>query len=52
MDAIIFKRAARVLKTHEFRFRLPEMIFGGSEVVYSPRSGLDIASTPAVSECK
>lgn len=44
LDAAIFKRAARVLKTHEFRMQLPEMVFGDSEVVYNPYSGLDIKS--------
>ncbi|KAK9890825.1 hypothetical protein WA026_012171 [Henosepilachna vigintioctopunctata] len=42
LDAAIFKRAAKVLKTNEFRFKLPEMIFGGSELVYNPRTGLDV----------
>lgn len=36
------KRVSRVLKTHEIRYKLPEMIFGESEVVYNPRSGLDV----------
>lgn len=45
IDAAIFKRAARVLKTHEFRMQLPEMVFGGTQVVYNPRSGLDFAET-------
>lgn len=32
--------------------RLPEMLFGDSEIVYSPKSGLDIASPNPDSECK
>ncbi|KAJ8926666.1 hypothetical protein NQ314_020945 [Rhamnusium bicolor] len=49
IDAAIFKRAARVLKTHEFRFKLPQMIFDETEIVYNPRSGLQISS-PASEE--
>lgn len=42
VDAAIFKRVARVFKTHEIRYKLPEMIFGDMEVVYNPRDGLDV----------
>ncbi|XP_018321601.1 uncharacterized protein LOC108734511 [Agrilus planipennis] len=45
IDAAIFKRAARVLKTHEFRVKLPEIFFGDSEVVYNPRTGLDVVDS-------
>lgn len=31
-----------MFKTHELRYKLPEMLFGGSEVVYNPKSGLDV----------
>ncbi|KAK9692584.1 Protein of unknown function (DUF1676) [Popillia japonica] len=41
IDAAIYKRAARVLKTHEFRFKLPEIVFGEAEMVYNPQKGLD-----------
>ncbi|EFA10567.1 uncharacterized protein Osi20 [Tribolium castaneum] len=45
IDAAIFKRAAKVLKTHEFRLKLPEMIFDKTEIVYNPKTGLDVATT-------
>lgn len=32
-----------MMKTHELRYKLPEILFGSSEIVYKPRSGLDIA---------
>lgn len=41
---------AKVLKTHEIKFKLPEAVFDQAEVVYNPRTGLDI-NTPA-EECK
>ncbi|XP_017770628.1 PREDICTED: uncharacterized protein LOC108558277 [Nicrophorus vespilloides] len=46
VDQAIFKRAARVLKTHEFRVQLPQTFFDGSELVYNPNSGLDITTGP------
>jgi hypothetical protein len=50
VDAAIFKRAAKVFKTHEIKVKLPEMIFDKTEIVYNPKSGLDVATTD--SECK
>lgn len=32
------------MKTHEIRYKLPEMVFGDSEVLYNPRSGLDVVT--------
>lgn len=45
IDTAIFKRVARIFKTHEFRVTLPEAIFDKTELVYNPRTGLDVAST-------
>lgn len=50
IDAAIFKRAAKVFKSHEYRLKLPEMIFDKTEIVYNPKTGLDVATTD--SECK
>ncbi|KAG5893946.1 hypothetical protein JTB14_009693 [Gonioctena quinquepunctata] len=44
IDASIFKRAARVLQTNEFKFKIPEAIMEQTEIVYNPKSGLDIVS--------
>ncbi|XP_045473924.1 uncharacterized protein LOC123680187 [Harmonia axyridis] len=43
IDAAIFKRVAKVLRTNEFRFKLPQALFDGSEIVYNPKTGLDIS---------
>lgn len=32
------------MKTHEFRYKLPEVLFGGTELVYNAKSGLDVAN--------
>ncbi|GJQ71849.1 hypothetical protein Trydic_g11527 [Trypoxylus dichotomus] len=45
IDGAIYKRAARVLKTHEFRYKLPEIIFGETEMVYNPQRGLDFETS-------
>nr|XP_022918449.1 uncharacterized protein LOC111427506 [Onthophagus taurus] len=45
VDAAIFKRAARVLNTHEIRYRMPEMIFGKMDMIYNPKTGLDLESS-------
>lgn len=45
IDSAIFKRIARIFKTHEFRIALPEAIFEKTELVYNPKTGLDVAST-------
>lgn len=45
IDSAIFKRVARLFKTHEFRVTLPEAIFEKTELVYNPKTGLDVAST-------
>ncbi|CAH1111174.1 unnamed protein product [Psylliodes chrysocephalus] len=42
MDAAILKRVARVFKTNEFRFKVPEALMEGTQIVYNPKSGLDI----------
>ncbi|CAH1375116.1 hypothetical protein MTP99_016540 [Tenebrio molitor] len=49
VDAAIFKRAAKVFKTHEIKVKLPEMIFDKTEIVYNPKSGLDVATTDSES---
>ncbi|RZB40962.1 uncharacterized protein BDFB_008498 [Asbolus verrucosus] len=49
IDAAIFKRTAKVLKTHEFRFKLPEMIFDRTEIIYNPKTGLDVATADSES---
>ncbi|KAB0794314.1 hypothetical protein PPYR_11153 [Photinus pyralis] len=45
MDAAILKRVSRIIKTHEFRLTLPEFMFDKTQVVYNPKSGLDVVST-------
>ncbi|KAF7279537.1 DUF1676 domain-containing protein Osi20 [Rhynchophorus ferrugineus] len=44
IDAAIFKRAARVLQTQEFRMKVPSVIAEGTDIVYNPDSGLDIVT--------
>ncbi|KAF5305227.1 hypothetical protein FQR65_LT07766 [Abscondita terminalis] len=44
MDTAILKRISRILKTHEFRLSLPEMIFDKTQIVYNPRTGLDVVT--------
>ncbi|KAJ8952334.1 hypothetical protein NQ318_017228 [Aromia moschata] len=51
IDAAIYKRVARVFKTHEFVFKLPESIFDHTNIVYNPRSGLNIVSPILEDEC-
>ncbi|XP_060528804.1 uncharacterized protein LOC132703509 [Cylas formicarius] len=43
IDAAIFKRAARVLQTQEFRLRVPHAIADSTDIVYNPVTGLDVA---------
>lgn len=52
IDAAIFKRAARVLKTHEFRFKVPDVLAENTEVVYNPKHGLDVLTDESAGECK
>ncbi|KAL3267845.1 hypothetical protein HHI36_006986 [Cryptolaemus montrouzieri] len=42
IDEAIFKRVAKVIKSNEFRLKLPEILFDRSELVYNPKTGLDI----------
>ncbi|KAK4875293.1 hypothetical protein RN001_011715 [Aquatica leii] len=44
MDTAILKRVSRILKTHEFRITLPEVIFDKTQIVYNPKNGLDVVS--------
>ncbi|XP_050310642.1 uncharacterized protein LOC126746433 [Anthonomus grandis grandis] len=44
IDNAIFKRVERVLKTQEFRMRVPELLAESTEIVYNPRSGVDIVT--------
>ncbi|CAG9760737.1 unnamed protein product [Ceutorhynchus assimilis] len=44
IDNAIYKRAARVLETQEFRVKVPQAIAENTEIVYNPKSGLDIAT--------
>lgn len=46
IDGAIFKRAARILQTHEFKLAVPTI----GDLVYNPNEGLDIV-TPE-DECK
>lgn len=43
---------SRVLKTHEFRFKVPEVLLDQTEVVYNPKSGLDIVTKETTKECE
>lgn len=52
MDAAILKRVARVFKTNEFRFKVPEALMEGTQIVYNPKSGLDIDMKETENECK
>ncbi|CAG9817452.1 unnamed protein product [Phaedon cochleariae] len=52
IDAAIFKRAARFLKTHEFRFKVPEAVLDQTEVIYNPKSGLDILTKETEEESR
>ncbi|CAH0555711.1 unnamed protein product [Brassicogethes aeneus] len=52
IDAAIFKRAARVLNTHEFKLKVPDVIMENTEIVYNPVSGLDITSPNAALESR
>jgi len=44
IDNAIFKRAARVLETQEFRLKVPEILAENTEIVYNPNSGLDVVT--------
>lgn len=51
IDEQIFDRVAKVLKTKEFRFELPETFFHKSEITFSGDRGFDVkVSEDAVSE--
>ncbi|KAK5644653.1 hypothetical protein RI129_005953 [Pyrocoelia pectoralis] len=45
MDAAILKRVSRIIKTHEFRVTLPELLFDKTQIVYNPKTGLDVVSS-------
>ncbi|KAJ8967773.1 hypothetical protein NQ317_001144 [Molorchus minor] len=44
VDAVIFERLGKILKTHEIRFKLPESLVQHTDIVYNPRFGLDVIS--------
>ncbi|KAF5276265.1 hypothetical protein FQA39_LY06614 [Lamprigera yunnana] len=44
MDAAILKRVSRILKTHEIRMTLPEIVFDKTQIIYNPKSGLDLVT--------
>ncbi|XP_023027492.1 DUF1676 domain-containing protein Osi20 [Leptinotarsa decemlineata] len=44
IDTAIFKRTARILQTHELKFKIPDVLMEKTEIVYNPKSGLDIVS--------
>nr|CAH7742909.1 unnamed protein product [Callosobruchus chinensis] len=52
IDAAIFKRVARVVQTHVFRLQVPEMLMEKAEIVYNPKSGLDIESKATEDESR
>ncbi|KAH1009411.1 hypothetical protein HUJ04_001770 [Dendroctonus ponderosae] len=44
IDNAIYKRAARVLETQEFKLRVPEILAENTDIVYNPATGLDIVA--------
>ncbi|CAH1966044.1 unnamed protein product [Acanthoscelides obtectus] len=52
IDAAIFKRVARVIQTHEFRVQVPEVLMEKTEIVYNPKTGLDIDSKATEDESR
>lgn len=49
LDEVLVDRAARVLQQQSFSVRLPEAVFGGAVLSYTPEAGLDVVE-PVVTE--
>lgn len=43
VEEAIFQRVGRILSTNEFRLELPRTLFQGTEVIYRPDTGFDLA---------
>lgn len=50
LDEVIVDRAARVLQQQSFRVQLPETLFEGAVLSYTPEAGLDVEASPVSSE--